>query len=150
MSDIDNNIINLSTEINKVFGTEMAKIFAATISEEEIKEKADKIWKDLNKSDNRWGSRSDSALEAEVKRVLLDKLHEKIKEIINEPVNEEEFNAKAREMVAKARQIAEEGIVKHLAESIIGRTVTSYNDYSRLTMDIMNEMRIRQNQVSTF
>lgn len=136
--------MELNTEINKVFGEEMAKIFAATISEEEIKEKADKIWKDLNKSPDRWGSRSDSALEAEVKRVLLDKLHEKIKEIINEPVNEEEFNAKAREMVAKARQIAEEGIVKHLAESIIGRTVTSYNDYSRLTMEIMNEIHIRQ------
>ncbi len=136
--------MELNTEINKVFGQEMAKIFAATISEEEIKEKASNIWKDLNKSDNRWGSRSDSALEAEVKRVLLDELHEKIKEIIHEPVNEEEFNAKAREMVAKARQIAEEGIVKHLAENIIGRTVTSYNDYSRLTMDIMNEIRIRQ------
>ena len=143
MSDIDNTI-SLSTEINRVFGEEMAKIFAATISEEEIKEKAGNIWKDLNNKIDRWGSRSDSALEAEVKRVLLDKLHEKIKEIINEPVNEEEFNAKAREMVAKARQIAEEGIVKHLAESIIGRTVTSYNDYSRLTMEIMNEMRIRQ------
>ena len=136
--------MELNTEINKVFGQEMAKIFAATISEEEIKEKASNIWKDLNKSDNRWGSRSDSALEAEVKRVLLDKLHEKIKEIINEPVNEEEFNAKAREMVAKARQIAEEGIVKQLAENIIGRTISTYNDYSRLTMDIMNEIRIRQ------
>lgn len=136
--------MELNTEINKVFGEEMAKIFAATISEEEIKEKADKIWKDLNNKIDRWGSRSDSALEAEVKRVLLDELHKKIKEIINEPENEEEFNAKAREMVAKARQIAEEGIVKHLAESIIGRTVTSYNDYSRLTMEIMNEIRIRQ------
>lgn len=136
--------MELNTEINKVFGAEMAKIFAATISEEEIKEKAGNIWKDLNKSDNRWGSRSDSALEAEVKRVLLDKLHEKIKEIINEPVNEEEFNAKAREMVAKARQIAEEGIVKQLAENIIGRTISTYNDYSRLTMDIMNEIRIKQ------
>lgn len=136
--------MELNTEINKVFGEEMAKIFAAAISEEEIKEKADKIWKDLNNKIDRWGSRSDSALEAEVKRVLLDELHEKIKEIINEPENEEMFEAKAREMVAKARQIAEEGIVKHLAESIIGRTVTSYNDYSRLTMDIMNEMRIRQ------
>ena len=142
--------MELNTEINKVFGQEMAKIFAATISEEEIKEKADKIWKDLNNKIDRWGSRSDSALEAEVKRVLLDELHKKIDEIIHEPVNEEMFEAKAREMVAKARQIAEEGIVKHLAESIIGRTVTSYNDYSRLTMDIMNEMRIRQNQVSTF
>jgi len=136
--------MELNTEINKVFGQEMAKIFAATISEEEIKEKADKIWKDLNNKIDRWGSRSDSALEAEVKRVLLDKLHEKIKEIINEPVNEEEFNAKAREMVAKARQIAEEGIVKQLAENIIGRTISTYNDYSRLTMDIMNEIRIRQ------
>jgi len=83
--------MELNTEINKVFGEEMAKIFAATISEEEIKEKADKIWKDLNNKIDRWGSRSDSALEAEVKRVLLDELHEKIKEIIHEPVNEEMF-----------------------------------------------------------
>jgi hypothetical protein len=136
--------MELNTEINKVFGEEMAKIFAATISEEEIKEKADKIWKDLNKSSDRWGSRSDTALEAEVKRVLLDSLHKRVYEILQEPENKEMFEAKAKEMVAKARQIAEEGIVKQLAENIIGRTISSYNDYSALTTSIMNEIHIRQ------
>ena len=136
--------MELNTEINRVFGEEMAKIFAATISEEEMAGKARTVWMDLNKSTNEWGRRGDTVLEKEIKRALLDRLHEKVYEILKEPENEEMFEAKAKEMVARARQIAEEGIVKQLAENIIGRTISTYNDYSRLTMDIMNEIRIRQ------
>lgn len=34
--------MEINTEINKVFGTEMAKLFAGSISEEQLKETAEK------------------------------------------------------------------------------------------------------------
>lgn len=34
-------MMEINSEVNKVFGTEMAKLFAATISEEELKHRAE-------------------------------------------------------------------------------------------------------------
>ena len=40
--------MELNAEMNKIFGQEMAKLFAATISEEELQRKARDVWKNLN------------------------------------------------------------------------------------------------------
>ena len=78
--------MDINTEINKVFGNEMAKLFAGTISEEQLKATAEKIWIDMNKSEmDTWGKRRDSEIERCVKEKIMDRLYGEIKAILDEP-----------------------------------------------------------------
>ena len=40
--------MEINAEMNKVFGQEMAKLFAATINEEELMHKAQQVWNNMN------------------------------------------------------------------------------------------------------
>ena len=129
--------MELNTEINKIFGAEMAKIFASSISEEELQEKARDIWTQLNAHESSWGRRSDSEIETCIKRVLLERLHKKILMILEEPENDEDLEQRARDMVAKARQIADEAIVRSMADSMVNRTLNVYNSHDKFVDDVL-------------
>lgn len=55
--------MELNAEMNKIFGQEMAKLFAATISEEELQRKAREVWKNLNLREDSWGGRREPEIE---------------------------------------------------------------------------------------
>ena len=40
--------MEINTEINKIFGEEMGKLFAAKISDEELEQTAERVWKKMN------------------------------------------------------------------------------------------------------
>ena len=60
--------MEISTEINKIFGEEMAKIFANRISDEELEETARKIWDDMNLEKRNW---SGAREEPEIKNLVI-------------------------------------------------------------------------------
>lgn len=135
--------MEINTEINKVFGTEMAKLFAGTISEEQLKETAEKIWIDLNKSErDAWGKRRDSDIEKYVKEIIKDRLCEKIKAILAEPVNEELLEKHAREMVAKAREVGEEIIIRDMARNYASNILSVYGRNEAVVNEVLNELHI--------
>lgn len=140
--------MELNTEINKVFGTEMARIFASTISEDEIKAKAETVWQEMNRQNtDQWGKRKNADIERYIRDVILQKLHDKIVEILAEPVNEEKLEAKAREMVQEARKIGEKLIIKQLADNIAEHQYHSYHLMSEnITMNIMNQLNAEKNK----
>lgn len=72
--------MELNAEINKVFGEEMAKLFAAKFSEEEMERYANVAWKALIKKGNGYWE-NESEIDKAVKRAMLDKMQEKIQEI---------------------------------------------------------------------
>ena len=120
--------MELNTEINKVFGQEMAKIFASTISEEEMMEQARSVWRKMTTaSTDSWSSRSDTELERFIKDEFLKDVQGKIKEILVEPRNAEELEKRAREMVDEARRIGEETIIKAMAEQMAKNTLFAYD-----------------------
>lgn len=140
--------MELNTEINKVFGQEMAKIFASTISEEEMMEQARSIWRKMTTaSTDSLCSRSDTELERYIKDEFLKDVQGKIKEILAEPRNAEEIEKRAREMVDEARRIGEETIIKAMAEQMAKNTLYAYNVDDVIYMKVMEIMRLEQNQL---
>lgn len=136
--------MELNAEINKVFGQEMAKLFAASISQEEMEEKAQKIWRELNATNNGWGKTINSELEDYIKKEFLNEVHEKIKKILAEPDNKEELEKRAREMVAEARRIGEEAIVKSMAEHLVSNALCAYNIHDKFVSDVMEAMHVQE------
>ena len=82
----------------------------------------------MNKSErDTWGKRRDSDIERYVKEIIKDRLYEKIKAILAEPVNEELLEKHAREMVAKAREAGEEIIIRDMARNYASNILSIYN-----------------------
>ena len=92
--------MELNAEINKVFGQEMAKLFAAQISEEELNKKAKEAWLTLNSRGNGYWS-----AESEIDKMVKAALANSFKEEIAKVVESEEFK---KDIETRAIQIANE------------------------------------------
>ena len=136
--------MEINTEMNKIFGQEMAKLFAATIDEEELKHKAQQIWNNMNQSEWSYNSRTDSEIEKYIKNQILNRLYEKIETILKEPINEEALEAKAREMVEKARQVGEETIIRDMAQHMANNALSVYSRDERIIQEILRHLHLRQ------
>ena len=136
--------MEINAEMNKVFGQEMAKLFAATINEEELIQKAQQIWINMNKSEWSYNSRTDSEIEKYIKEQILNRLYEKIEIILKEPINEEALEKKAREMVDKARRVGEEAIIRDMARHMADNVLSVYNRDERIVQGVLGEMRLQQ------
>lgn len=92
--------MELNAEINKVFGQEMAKLFAAQISEEELNKTAKEAWRKLtSKGNGYWDT------ESEADRMVKASLANSFKEEIAKVVESEEFK---KDIETRAIQIANE------------------------------------------
>lgn len=138
--------MEINTEINKVFGQEMAKLFCQSMDEAELKQKAQDIWREITKKDYSWSSRSDSELEKYIKNEFMKEVLDEIKKILAEPQNEETVKARAREMVDESRRIAEKAIIESMATHMVENTLSVYNAQSKFTQDVMDAMHIASNQ----
>ena len=136
--------MEINAEMNKVFGQEMAKLFAATINEEELTQKAQQVWNNMNKSEWSYNSRTDSEIEKYIKDQILNRLYEKIETILKEPINEEALEKKAREMVDKARRVGEEAIIRDMAQHMANNALSVYDRDERIVQEVLAEMRLRQ------
>lgn len=136
--------MEINAEMNKVFGQEMAKLFAATISEEELIQKAQQVWINMNKSEWSYNSRTDSEIEKYIKNQIINRLYEKIATILKEPINEEALEKKAREMVDKARRAGEEAIIRDMAHHMADSVLSVYGRDERIVQEVLAEMRLQQ------
>ena len=136
--------MEINAEMNKVFGQEMAKLFAATINEEELMQKAQQVWNNMNKTEWSYNSRTDPEIEKYIKDQILNRLYEKIEIILKEPINEEALEKKAREMVDKARRVGEEAIIRDMARHMADNVLSAYNRDERIVQGVLSEMRLQQ------
>ena len=136
--------MEINAEMNKVFGQEMAKLFAATINEEELTQKAQQFWINMNKSEWSYNSRTNSEIENYIKEQILNRLYEKIAAILKEPINEETLEKKAREMVDKARRVGEEAIIRDMAHHMADNVLSAYSRDERIVQGVLSEMRLQQ------
>lgn len=93
--------MELNTEINKVFGKEMAKLFAASISEEDMMSTAKKAWQELNHRESSYWNCNDSEVDKLIKSECLNRL----KEAVHKITSTEKFQ---KQMSSLAKQIVEE------------------------------------------
>ncbi|MGN0317761.1 MAG: hypothetical protein ACI4E1_07470 [Lachnospira sp.] len=127
--------MELNTEINRVFGEEMAKVFSKSISQEEIMNAAKEAWKQLNyRESSYWnGGVKDSQIDKLIKSVCLDRLKEEVEKI----TSTDEFKA---QMAVLAKQIVDEIIEethKKTVEEVSSRLAalsTGYGGYGLKSM----------------
>ena len=136
--------MEINAEMNKVFGQEMAKLFAATIDEKELTQKAQQVWINMNKSEWSYNSRTNSEIEKYIKDQILNRLYEKIETILKEPINEEALEKKAREMVDKARRAGEEAIVRDMAYHMANNALSVYSRDERIVQEVLAQIRLQQ------
>ena len=136
--------MEINTEVNKIFGQEMAKLFAATIDEEELKQKAQQVWLSLNKSKWSYNSRTNSEIETYIRQQILNRLYEKIEEILKEPINEETLKQKAREMVDKARRAGEEAIIRDMAQRMVDNVLSVYGRDEKIVIEVLSQMNLQK------
>lgn len=134
--------MEINTEINKVFGQEMARLFCQSMDEEELKQKAQDIWREITKKDCGWGSRSDSELEKYIKNEFMREVLEEVKKILAEPQNMDAVKERAREMVDESRRIAEKAIIESMATHMVENTLSAYNAQAKFTQDVMETMHL--------
>ena len=137
--------MELNTEINRVFGEEMAKVFSKSISQEEIMNAAKEAWKQLNyRESSYWnGGVKDSQIDKLIKSVCLERLKEELEKI----TSTDEFKA---QMAVLAKQIVDEIIEethKKTVDEVSNRLAvlsTGYGGYTlkdmiaQTVMDMMN------------
>lgn len=104
--------MEFTAEINKVFGEEMAKIFAKSISEDEIKLQASGIWNKLNERGNYWHN-NESEIDKMIKSKMSDLLKEEVEKITSTDEFKDEMKSIAKDMVKEIvdethRKIVEE------------------------------------------
>lgn len=142
--------MEINAEMNKVFGQEMAKLFAATISEEELQRKAQEVWSKLNLRDNSWGSRNESEIERAIKEEILKRLYQKIEAILKEPIADEILEKKAREMVETARKVGEEAIIRDMASHMVNNALSVYGRDKAIVSDILRQINVQSERVRTY
>ena len=135
--------MELNTEINRVFGEEMAKVFSKSISQEEIMNAAKEAWKQLNYRESSYWNTKESQIDKLVKSVCLDRLKEEVEKI----TSTDEFKL---QMAVLAKQIVDEIIEethKKTVEEVSNRLAalsTGYGGYTlkdmiaQTVMDMMN------------
>ena len=134
--------MELNAEINKVFGTEMAKLFADKISDEKLLAAAQKAWDELNKNEWDYGKYKDSVIEKKIKEAILDRIYQKVKAILDEPIAEEILEKKAREMVDAARKAGEEAIIRDMAKNMANNALSIYGRDEQIVYQVMNQLHL--------
>lgn len=137
--------MELSAEVNKIFGQEMARLFADQISEDELKAKAEKVWNGLVRAESKpWQyGHTEPELERYIREEIVTRTLDKVKEILKEPESEEEIEKRVRQMVAKAREVAEEAIIRDLAHHLVDNTLSVYSRDEKIVQDVLHTMDVR-------
>ena len=112
--------MEISAEINKVFGTEMAKLFAEKITEEEMQQYARKAWSELNKKDNSYFASGQSKLEDMVQKEVAKRLQEQIEAFLDTETVKADIQAEAAKIVTKIRERTAEKFIEEASNMLAG------------------------------
>jgi len=115
--------MEISAEVNKIFGTEMAKMFAEQISEEEMQKYAKDAWKLLtSKPSSQWVSfgTQPSQLENMVKKEVAKRLQAQIEAFLDTETVKADIQAEAEKIVTKIRERTAEKFVEEASNMLAG------------------------------
>ena len=110
--------MELTAELTKAFGGELAKIFSSTIPEEEIKELAHKAYADVSARKFTYHGTEASKLETAISELVLGKILEEIKEQLNSDEGKQLVRESAERIIKTAREKSEGMLVDVLASHI--------------------------------
>lgn len=134
--------MEINTEINKIFGQEMAKLFADSIDETELKEKAKEAWKEINRTTDDWWNRRDSDIDTMIKNELLSRVKNEVNAILATEEVQIDIHNRAQEIINEVRKRTEENIIertsKMLADLYCADVNFNFKNYMGYGMSGMN------------
>lgn len=134
--------MEINTEINKIFGQEMAKLFADSIDETELKKRANDAWKEINRTTDNWWNRKDSDIETMIKNELLSRVKDEVNAILATEEVQIDIRNRAQEIINKVRERTEESIIertsKMLADLYCADVNFNFKNYMGYGMSGMN------------
>lgn len=125
--------MELNAEINKVFGQEMAKLFAAQISEEELTKKANEAWQQLNRRESTYWGTKESGIEELIKQICTDRLKEEIQNVTSTDAFKEQMAILAKQMVDEITEKTHQKIVDTISDRMASMTA-GYGGYGLKSM----------------
>lgn len=123
--------MEINTEINRIFGEEIAKIYANSINEEELKQTAQQMFDKLKEPNgDRWSKDNRSELEKLIDNYIQGKVLEEVRNIMDQPEEGEELRKHAEDLVQRIKELSDKLIVDAMAQHIVERTVREDIKYS--------------------
>ena len=113
--------MEINAEINKIFGTEMAKLFAEQISEEELRDSAIKSYNKLrtvNRNPSYFGS-SDSDFDNYLRAAILDRFKEEVNKYLQTEQIQIDIQKEAEKLVNDVRERAREKILERASNALV-------------------------------
>ena len=133
--------MEINAEINKVFGQEMAKLFAEQISEEELRDSAIRSYNKLRYSGNSLSHYAtyDSDFDKYLKAAILDRFKEEVNKYLQTEQIQIDIQKEAEKLVNEVREKAREKILERASNALVeiytGSTLTE--SISILTDELM-------------
>ena len=117
--------MELNAEINRVFGQEMAKLFAAQISEEELLKKAQQAWADINNAGNSYWTK-DSELVKQIKSQYSSRMKEEVNKIMETPAFKDQMQIDAKKFVDEMVQETRAKMISEVSNRMAGIWLNGY------------------------
>lgn len=117
--------MELNAEINRVFGQEMAKLFAAEISEEELLKKARQVWADINNTGNSYWNK-DSDLVKQIKAQYSSRMKEEVNKIMETPAFKDQMLMDAKNFVDEMVQETRRKMIDEISNRMAGVWLNGY------------------------
>lgn len=118
--------MEINAEINRVFGQEMAKLFASQISEEELVSTAKRIWREMNTDSSPSWNKQGSDIDRAVKAALKERVLEEVKAITETDKFREEAKERAEKIVQEIQEETHAKIVEEVSSRLAGMSVGGY------------------------
>ena len=118
--------MEFNAEINKVFGTEMAKLFAATISEEDMLKLAKEVWNQMTHRAYRYCEYHPSEVDKLVKQVLRERMVEEVGKLMETEAFKQSVAKAAEEIVAEIQEETHKKVVEEVSSRLCGMSVGGY------------------------
>ena len=116
--------MEINTEINRIFGEEIAKIYANSIDEEDLKQTAQQMFDKLKEPNrDQWSKDNRSELEKLISKYIQGKVLEEVQNIMDQPEEGEELRKHAEDLVQRIKELSDKLIVDAMAQHIVERTV---------------------------
>ena len=117
--------MEISANIEKVFGEELAKLYSEQISEEELKEAASKAFASISKGKYEYGKYVESPLEKVINQLLLQRISDIVEMLLKKEENIKGLKEGAERIIAEARKVAHEKLVEKLANGFCNSALYS-------------------------
>ena len=110
--------MELTAELTKAFGAEMAKIFSGTISEEEIMKAAHDAFDEMRTRHSTYGHTDFSELEKAIASIVIEKILAEVKIQLESEEGKALIRDDAARIIKAAREQGEERLVRVIADHI--------------------------------